>query len=360
MATSPKDKATGLETRDVFLDTEVYRRYGHNLNDRILQTLLKLTKDHVCTLHITDITLSEIMRQLGDLAIEVAQVVNKSNRQLRNWRAVRAWHSKQQGALEDLDVANLTQDAISQFNYLMTVDWQPTKHIASEIPAKDIFESYFRREPPFDKQDSKEFPDAFVVMALDRWCQSKHQKMYVVTKDKAMLRAVERTKTLIPVPTLEDYLALRVENPQIVSKVERILESKAWDTVETHVREHIGELGTVYSGNLHDGEIVDHRLSDGSITLEYFHIISASDDQIELVAKVKTPVSFDVQYMDTSSAWWDSEEKDFFGGETETVTFEEEVVLSLLVVIDSKDDSISDINVLTQDINLEEPSEDFY
>jgi hypothetical protein len=96
------------------------------------------------------------------------------------------------------------------------------------IAPRDIFESYFRRDRPFDKKDSKEFPDAFVVMALDRWCEREHQKMYVVTNDKAMLRAVEQTKTLIAAPTLEDYLALRVENPKIVKKVERILESSAW------------------------------------------------------------------------------------------------------------------------------------
>jgi hypothetical protein len=258
-----------------------------------------------------------------------------------------------------VDAANLTRDAIGQFDYLMTVEWQPNKHAASEISAKDIFESYFRREPPFDKQDSKEFPDAFVVMALDRWCQSEHQKMYVVTKDKAMLRAVDQTKTLIPMPTLEDYLALRVENPKIVKKVEHILESKAWDTVEEHVRGRIGQLGTVYTGSLHDGEVVDHEPGDRSVELIDFDIISASDDQIELVAKVKAPVSFDVQYLDTSSAWWDSEEKEYFGGETETETFEQEVVLSLLVVIDSEDKSISDVDILTRDIHLQEPYEDF-
>jgi hypothetical protein len=52
-----------------------------------------LTKDHISTLHITDITLAEIKRQLGDMAAEVAQAVNKGNRMLRNWRSVRSRHS---------------------------------------------------------------------------------------------------------------------------------------------------------------------------------------------------------------------------------------------------------------------------
>jgi hypothetical protein len=73
----------GLKTRHVFLDTEVYRRYGHNLDDKVLQTLLKQIKDDVCTLHTTDITLSEVRRQIGDMAAEVAQAVNKGNKELR-------------------------------------------------------------------------------------------------------------------------------------------------------------------------------------------------------------------------------------------------------------------------------------
>ena len=357
MATEKSE--TGLKTRHVFLDTEVYRRYGHNLNDRVLRTLLKLTKDHVCTLDITDITSAEIVRQIGDLATEVAQAVNKGNRQLKNWRAVRAWHSTPEKVLDDVDAANLAKDAVRQFNYLMNVEWEPTKHNALGIAPKDIFKSYFRRDPPFDKKDSKEFPDAFVVMALDRWCEREHQKMYVVTKDKAMLRAVEQTKTLIAVPTLEDYLALQVENPKIVEKVEQILESSAWDHVEETVRDQIGQLGTIYAGGLDDGEVVDHEAGNGPVELVDFDVISASDEQIELVAKAKVPVAFDAQYLDTSSASWDSEEKQYFGGETATETFEQDVMLSLLVIVDPENKKITEVNILTRDIHLEEPFEDY-
>jgi len=67
--TSPlKNAGSGLKTRHVFLDTEVYRRYGHNLEDKVMQRLFQLTQDHVCTLHITDITLEEIKRQIPQQA----------------------------------------------------------------------------------------------------------------------------------------------------------------------------------------------------------------------------------------------------------------------------------------------------
>jgi hypothetical protein len=355
-----EEQTTGLKTRHVFLDTEVYRRYGHNLKHKVLQALLKLTKDHVCTLHITDITLQEIERQITESAREMVQNVNKGNRQLRNWFAVWAVrYSKTPAIADDLDPADLADMALREFRYALTVDWSPTRHDALNVPARDIFNVYFRREPPFDSRDSKEFPDAFVVMALNRWCEQSQQKMYVVTKDKAVLRAVGQTKTLIPVPTLEDYLALRVESPEIINKVERILESSAWDIVEQRVRDDAGHLGTVYDGDLHDGEVIEHELGSGRVELLEFDVISASSDRIEVVAKVRAPVQFEVQYLDTTSAMWDSEDKEYIGGETEVHTFEDQVVLSLLIVIDCESGTIDDVDILTRDIYLHEPYEDY-
>jgi hypothetical protein len=78
-----------------------------------------------------------------------------------------------------------------------------------------------------------------------------------------------------------------------------------------------------------------------------------------VVAKVKAPVSFDVQYLDTTSAWYDSEDQEYIGGETETATFEKDVTISLLVVIDTADDEVTDVDILTRDLHLEEPYEDF-
>jgi hypothetical protein len=357
--TPSENTSAGLQTRHVFLDTEVFRRYGHNLNAKVLQTLLRLTKEHISTLHITDITREEIRRQLGDMAAEVAQAVNKGNRSLRNWCSVRSRHSGNQPVSADVDAAVLAAEAVRDFDITMTTEWRPKRHDALNLPAKHIFDAYFRRDPPFDNPDSKEFPDAFVVAALDHWCQQNHQRMYVITKDKAMLRAAAKTKTLLPLPTLEDYLALLVDDPKVIEKVERIFGSSAWDTVEEGVREQLGHLGTVYTGDLHDGEVIHHEAGNGPVELIEFNVISASDEEIEVVAKVQVPIDFEVQYLDTSSAWWDSEDKEFIGGEKEVQALELEMTLSVLIIIDPQDESITEVDLLTRDVYVQEPYETF-
>lgn len=358
MSKPPKVSELGLKTNHVFLDTDVYRRYGHNLDDKVLQTLLRLTTDHVCTLHITDITKAEIRRQLGEMAAEVATAANKSNKQLRHWRAVRSLTKPVPKTPDDVSAANLAQEAVQQFNYAMTIGWKPTEHKAMAVPADRIFRSYFRREPPFDKADSKEFPDAFIIAALDQWCEQNKAKMYVITRDKAMIRAVEMTDTLLPLHTLEDFLALFINDPKVLAKVDGILKAQ-WSTVEEGVRDQIGNLGTVYTGDLDDGEVVEHEVADGQMQLAYCDVISVSDEQIVVVAKVEVPVTYEVQYLDTNTGWWDSEDKEFVGSDKAVQTIEMETTLSLLIAIEPKEGEITEVDILTRDVHIQEAYEDY-
>ena len=174
-----------------------------------------------------------------------------------------------------------------------------------------------------------------------------------------MLRAVAQTRTLLPLPTLEDYLALLVDDPDVVQTVERILGSSTWDSIEESVRGQLGNLGTVYTGDLHDGEVIEHEARDGPVELIRFDVISASADQIEVVAKVKVPMAFEVQFLDTTSAAWNSEDKEFIGGEKEVGTLELDMILSVLILIDPEDQSISEVDLLTRDVYVQEPYEDF-
>jgi hypothetical protein len=355
------EKSIGLKTRHVFLDTEVYRRFGHNLNSKVLQTFLRAIRDHECTLHITDITRAEIDHQIREMAEELVQVVNKGRRELKRWETRSRWGATNHDKQQHLDARALAEDAIRSFNLEIKVTWAVQEHKALAIPADKIFEQYFRRDPPFDKKDSKEFPDAFVVTALDQWCQAQHQKMYVVTRDGAMLRAIEKAATLISLPSLDDLLQIIVEaqHPEIIDRVQKFLDSPNWDSIDEKISDQLSDLGTVYSGGLLDGEIIEHDRGEGVSELLDFHVISVVDKQIEVVAKISFPVAFTVQYEDTTYAFYDKEDDEYIGAETETAKFEQEVSISTLVVFDLEDGEIIDVDVLTRDIYLEEPYEDY-
>lgn len=79
--------------------------------------------------------------------------------------------------------------------------------LALETPARIVFGRYFESQAPFEQRGRKEFPDAFVVEGLSRYCTSNDISMYVVSGDAALRRAAEGHACLVPLQTLDEVLA---------------------------------------------------------------------------------------------------------------------------------------------------------
>jgi PIN domain len=187
--------ASALVTHHVFLDTQVYRTHAHNPDSPMLLAL----RDHIAAdrlvLHITDITLAEIERQLGELAGEAAAAMKKARRQFGGWK--KRLPKTVTGDPPNFEQAVVAKAAFKQFRKRAQEDWRVVDHAATAVAAVDIFRDYFRRKPPFEHQGSKEFPDAFVVRSLEEWCKQNDERMYVIGADKAMAAAVEKSAVLL-------------------------------------------------------------------------------------------------------------------------------------------------------------------
>jgi hypothetical protein len=75
---------------------------------------------------------------------------------------------------------------------------------------------------------------------------------------------------------------------------------------------------------------------------------------------VKVPVGFEVQYLDTSHAMYDKEDDTYIGADTESATFDQEVTINVFIVIDAEDEELTEVEILTRDLYLEEVGEDYY
>jgi len=198
--------AEPLRTREIFLDTESYRRQGFDASRPSLAALKNYVGENRLQLHMTDITWLEIERQLSEQAREAVDQIQKARDTAAKWqrRAPDALGGFR--ASEPLDAGAVAREAVSNFRYELP---HSVNHSASDRGAKAIFDDYFARRAPFDSASGKsvkEFPDAFVIAELDAWCLENDTRMYVVTYDKAMRRAAEATSTLIPLLTLDHLL----------------------------------------------------------------------------------------------------------------------------------------------------------
>lgn len=349
-----------LETHHVFLDTQVYRRLGHNPDSPPLITLQQRIEAGRLVLHMTDITLSEIGRQLSDHVGEASQSVKAARMKVGIWNKRLSETTSQDLPKFDHDV--VSKKVFQYFQKACTERWQAKWHDATAVPAVDIFRGYFRRDPPFHEVGSKEFPDAFVVRALERWCSENGERMYVIGADKAMAEAVKKTSVLIPMQTLDELLEAlaATESPDIVSRASKLLENKdVQKALQAEVGGKIDELIPIYVGaELAEGEITEHELA-GEIEVTDFTVLAASDEEVSVMLAVKTPILVHVSYENRTFAFYDKEERGYFGGETAEAQIESKPVIRVFARLRREPVGVAGIQIMTGEFHVEDEPDEY-
>ena len=352
--------ASALVTHHVFLDTQVYRSYLHNPDSPPLLVL----RDHIAAdrlvLHITDITLAEIKRQLGEFAGEAAAAMKKARRQFGSWK--KRLPTTMTGDLPEFDEAVVAKAAFQQFRKRAQDDWRVVDHAATTVAAVAVFRDYFRRKPPFENQGSKEFPDAFVVRSLEDWCKQNDERMYVIGADKAMAAAVQNSTVLLHMQSLPELLqsVAATESPDIIAKANDLLaKSKVRDTLQKEIETKIDELIPVYAGgDLADGEVSGHELN-GEIEIDEYKVLAASDRDISVLLRVTVPLKVTIDYEDRSSATYDNEDGVYFGAEAAEAEIEDEPVIRVFAKLMRKPAGVSSVQLLTSEFDVNDTYEDY-
>ena len=68
-----KNNRSASKTRNIFLDTEVLRPYGHDLNAETMKILGGYVADGIFVLHTTDVALREVGREIVAIFKEAAR-----------------------------------------------------------------------------------------------------------------------------------------------------------------------------------------------------------------------------------------------------------------------------------------------
>lgn len=318
-----------LATRHVFLDTEVYRRLKHNPANKALQVLREHTVHHVLSLHTTDITLLEIERQIAEDVAQTRLALNRADKDIRRWRHI----VPEIPATPELSEV-VPKRLFEALKSLILEECRGKTHDALSMRAAVVFEDYFARRAPFDA-GSKEFPDSFALKALENWCRSNRETIYVVTKDAAMLRYVATSEHLLPLQTIEALLAaaqFSAEPTQYTEAIaEDLLNAPAFDHhLETALVFHEDELIIEYQGDLPEGEVNAVRF-EGVIQSVLYNIVSLSTDRISLVLTVDAEIAADLGFEDRGMAMYDKEDDQWIGTDWAFTTVKGSIPLELYI-----------------------------
>lgn len=359
---STEESSAGLETRNIFLDTEVYRSNGYNLNSDIMKLLGHYVTDRVFVLHTTDVTLREVKLQIDAMESDLISRANKIIRDLERWNHRYRFNLHGLSVPDALCAPNHPNNAYSDFEWTLRQDWYVQEHRTASLPIGPVLDQYFNRNPPFHKEGSKEFPDAFALLALKNWCASTQERMYVVSKDKAMQQAAGDCDCFIAVETLEQIFALvariqdhefaeaiwgSIDNPQFLKRLQGILSK------------NIGYVGCLYDGHKSEGEISSIEIVELE-EIENVTVLRIVQDQASCIVHVRLLVRAEIDYIDLSGAMWDSEEGRYFGGEAEVAEIQDRISSEIFVELDrdAEEITLSSAHFLAQDLTVTEYNDD--
>jgi hypothetical protein len=71
---------------------------------------------------------------------------------------------------------------------------------------KDVVNWYFEICPPFSTEKPKEFPDAFIISALDQYHRKYHANIAVISNDKGIAKACLNRRYILYFTSLEEYI----------------------------------------------------------------------------------------------------------------------------------------------------------
>ncbi len=176
---------------------------------------------------------------------------------------------------------------------------------ALETSPSIVFDKYFAKKPPFGLGKKKsEFPDAFVLAALDIWCKESAQKIFIVSQDPDMESFCHDSETLFHLPSLESFLEIIIDKDEKLSQM-----------AHERINRNTEKIKTLISDEL-EGTLVILIDQNGEGTITSIHDVNLGEPSIIQMTdhiatfELKCEVSFvaNVCFDDLDTASYDSEE----------------------------------------------------
>lgn len=348
--TKPVRKPTEpLRTRHVFLDTEVYRRAGFNISNTPFTLLAQEIERGRIVLHVSDITLAEIHRQLKETVLEKAA---EAKRLARDFNRIAQISGRDNVTVNEVDGLVLADVACAGFTDALVKRFRSHSILALEVPARVVFDRYFAGRPPFDDRSSKEFPDAFVIEGLARYCKSNEISMYVVSGDAALRRAAESHDTLVALQTIEEVLAAATAESggDLEAIVDEIFVAPGFDhQLMEAIEADLDFVNFTYYGLLTEGAVIGAKLEE-IVSVDDYDVAAFDDAKIGLILQANTILDVRVRYLDEAELR--DKDDDIIPTELETSS-RTHARLKLYVSIDLRTLRFMETELLTHDVIVE-------
>ena len=310
----------------IFIDTSVFQQEQFFKESGRVSQLLKLAEDGYVRILLPIITEKEWLKHLkeqAELKIGVNDVRKKLALLGQNETASEFFekYERLSGSYNSTDeIERIFEEKITQKG-IVRIDYPFFEDVTTEV-----FKKYFHQEKPFGTRGkTKEFPDAFVLAALEKYAkENKLDHVVVFSQDNDMS---EYNSRLLTQESISNYLnsLLKERIPDATKKekqrkdIDKLFnyinaaKPELKSVLKKHVEQYLSEPDCYITHFCYaDIEEVSDLKFVLDVTAKDMDILSVSDEIIEAVCFPEIDGTVLVTHFSEEDSIWDSEEKEWF------------------------------------------------
>ena len=331
----------------VFIDTSVFIAENYFAPGNRIHTLRRLAEEGKINLVMSEITIQEVRKHIISQVRDSWKQFDKVCKVFRNCEDIDKWRKSTNDKKESEHYLSRLDDFLKTPN-LKILDYSYCSDTA------EVFTAYFERKKPFGEGKKKdEFPDAFVLIALEKYAAETKQNVIVLTEDSDM--AGYESKTL-SCQDCGEYVSQKLKEGVALQALDEKLKEER-DNLEKEIQKQAADYlddFRIYLSCLRLMDVEYHNVENVEVHLDVnnYEVLGITDEYIELELHPEVVFTVNVDYVDYDYAYYDREDGKWYGLENKIyeVNGATEVRLVLLFYYQADDDMTTDIEI--EDLDL--------
>ena len=297
----------GMDALTVFLDSNEYKRCGHNFSSTPMRKIQELAEKETIYLLITNVVMGEVSEHIK----ENVQAFAEDQKQLAHKAGCIRNIPELIDIIRKIDVDAAHEKAQQAFQTFL-------EHTKCEILSSNdinndaLLADFFAHRFPFEDHIKKaaEFKDAFIVYALRKYVEENDVKIYVVSADTGLRESFFGDNRFLLFSKSDDLFAyitkivevIPAENAKLIQQF--IDDPDTFEQLVNRIEDAIYSSGVWIEDAEDDADV--EAIEVKCITLSYLDDLS--DNVLPIHIGVKVRLTVDYTCIDEDNSYWDKED----------------------------------------------------